>query len=277
MQIYLVGYAQEADTHDEFNNDHEVIPAPFRKVQHDPLMNGKPLKPGVFLRYSIPRDRWKEVVVNPDLKDYEGDPLDYTPDMLLLPGTCKVDSKIFFFSGLCEEQGEFFANKLILTFDLESRKVGKMNVKFEFGPFTEMKCAKVSKKRIILLGGYDKDMEYNRTIFRYTVDFGLKAKKELLKAGFQFTDNNPPIGKYRFCVFFGYPWVFMKRIQTNRREYINISTPLGIDLAEEIHEKSKEMQDKEDAEEKSDEMRDKEDEVQNKSQEMQDIQEKNHS
>jgi hypothetical protein len=227
-QIYLVGSGFNANPQLEADLEVEKIPPPFNMTGKQAWIMKKYLRPGAILRYSIPRNRWKEVMLSSELLESDEIVLATTPDKLFFPGTCQIDSKILFFSGLFEnEEGELAKNEHIYTFDILTRKIGLMKVRFEFGPFTELKCAKVSKKRILILGGYNDQFEYNRKIFRYTVDLGLKIKKELLAEGVRLTDNNPPVGKYKFAVFFGYPTVFLTRFGTERREYLKINTTLS--------------------------------------------------
>lgn len=225
MQVYLVGSTQSTAQHNEADFDPDNPPEPFKPAKLMPIdVYDKCIKPAPILRFSIARGKWKEVKISPEnFIERNGVTPEKSPDQLYLPGTCKMDNKIMFIGGLVLNEEELVSNEDIYTFDLDKREVMLMKVRFDFGPLTELKCSRATKKRIIILGGYDKEMNYNKLIFRYTVDLGLKAKHITLPDGCKFADNNNPIGKYRFSVFFGYPLVFLTRFRTDRREYINIT------------------------------------------------------
>ena len=227
QQVYLLGSSVDTATAlDEI--DSEVMPYPFRKKQIISLhKDHKLLKPSSFYRYSVVRDRWKEVVLNDGL--WEEGTLDedkVMPNKLLLPGICQSHTKVLFFAGLIEK-GTWVANESIYWFSLVSRNLGVMKVKFFNVGFTEIKCVNMTKKRILILGGFDVDGVYNRTIYRYTVDEEIARREEEIKGEYFLCDNNPPVGKYRFAVFFGYPIAFLTRLNTQRREYLSLKVDLG--------------------------------------------------
>lgn len=226
-QVYLLG--SSVDTALPIDNiDSEELPYPFKKKETRSLhLERKLLKPSSFYRYSTVRDRWKEIPLKDELWEQDTPDEDkILPNKLLLPGVCQVNDRVLFFSGLVEKQ-TWEANESIYWFSLLSKNIGVMKVKFFNAGFTEMKCASMTKKRILILGGFDMDGQYNRTIYRYTMDQEIMRKEEEIDSKYFFCDNNPPIGKYRFAVFFGYPLVFLTRYNTERREYLSIKLEAG--------------------------------------------------
>lgn len=221
-QVYLIGSATDLTSVNDV--EVEVIPYPFKKINvASAREEHKGLKPCNFYRYSLVRDRWKEVALNDDVWDEEVEIDDKVlPSKLLLPGTCKVDEKILFFSGLVEKGNEWQANENIYWFSLNSRKIGIMKTKFEFGGFTEMKCARVTKKTVLILGGFGTGGHYNTMIFEYVVDSRLQGISARIKDGINFCDNCEPVGKYSYGIFFAYPEAFLIKAKSERIEYLNL-------------------------------------------------------
>jgi hypothetical protein len=221
-QVYLIGSSSDMN----FRNDGELEnePYPFKKIKTSSAYHGyKALKPALFYRYSLVRDRWKEVIITEHF--WEGDIPDeikVIPNQLLLPGTCKVNEKILFFSGLTEKDQKWQANENIYWFSLETRKIGVMATKFIFGGLTEMRCARVTKNRILILGGFDSESNYNSMIFEYVMDSGIRRFNGNIEQDRFFCDNNLPVGKYRYGVFFGYPSALLIRCKDEKLEYLNL-------------------------------------------------------
>lgn len=237
-QIYLVGSAQEISENLDKEVDANFIMEPFREYGPQPLLLQKHLESLLILRYSITRNRWKPIQHTPEMLKEDNEIVsDRFPDMILLPGTCKVDSKIFFFGGQLEKEVESTnakgekimvkaldkLNQNVYTLDLNSRKVKKLETFFE-GIFAEPKCVYLSEGEIIILGGYNEELEYNKKIYFYQIgDEKVVEEKQVLDGNNKFHDNYPPVGKYNFAMFFGYPNVLVINHQANTKETIRIT------------------------------------------------------
>ena len=232
-QIYLVGSAENTIS-TEAEYDPDKIVEPFRPAGPQTLRNHKSLRPGKILRYSIPRNAWSELDLKPEmLEEVDGVKPSRSPDSILLPGTCKVENKIFFIGGILE--GEERQDR-VYTLDLETRKVQELSVKlrFEFGIFSELKCSRVSNNTIYVLGGFDKEHEYNKRIFCFKVKIGWEEFNggwnqgctEQIDEEKRFCDHYPPSGKGHYAIFYGYPKVLLINHKTKKKEIIDISVEL---------------------------------------------------
>jgi hypothetical protein len=234
-QVYLIGSSQDSGI-EYTDNITEKIPDPFRPKSNQSLLRNKILNIAPILRYSMLRNRWKEVeITDKMLEKTNGVSPNELPNEILLPGTFKIDSKIYFIGGLVKKKENIEPNKNIYTFDLDTRKVFMMSVEFNFEPLTELKCACVSSRKVIIMGGYNKNFEYNRNIFKYIIDIEISKEDLEIKKNYEFVDNHSPVGKYKLAVFFGYPDALLFDHRTQRLEYLDLSC-LPMDYNQDVAE-----------------------------------------
>mmetsp|Transcript_14654 Transcript_14654/g.21356 ORF Transcript_14654/g.21356 Transcript_14654/m.21356 type:complete len:332 (+) Transcript_14654:902-1897(+) len=123
------------------------------------------------------------------------------PSDLMLPGTCLLGNRIYFFGGV---NGELIPNNSIVFFDFKVRLVKEASIKSNFEVLLDSRCSPVTENKIVILGGFSTEDTVNNKYWLYKIDQFIDELGET-NCNAQFKDKFPPSGKYGFGVFFSYP------------------------------------------------------------------------
>lgn len=168
-----------------------------------------PVVPAPFLCYDIEKDTWTTLEIRPETERTVEGKLgsnDYLmPTVLRSPGSFLLNKVIYFVGGMFKTTtGQKVKNNSIITYNLETSKVGRCRVTLDFD-IVVPKCLVVNSNKVIIAGGKDPNtMKPSKKAYLFTVDEMIQTLPDL---PYELFDHAP--GKFvpPYLIFGQYPYL----------------------------------------------------------------------